>query len=236
MQYRDISGHIMEHLRVYQSPYPKIRIGKNNDGGYVICDIPEVNYDILLSGGIDTDISFEKALLEKYPNLFGYGFDGTIEKIPEHNFSNRFTIIKKNISSNENDKLTNLREYFDKYNNIFMKMDIEGAENYLFASLSDNDLLKIKQLVIEFHSPTQVVIPSRLANTHWLVHFHPNNNKPMALIENTPIPWLFECTYIRKDNITYLPFNKTPIPDALLDQPNMPTLRDHILNVPPYVN
>ena len=95
MQYRDISGHCMEHLRIYQSPYNKVRIGKNNDGGYVICDIPEVNYDILLSGGIANDISFEQELLKKYPNLSGYGFDGTIQKIPENNFSNRFTIIKK---------------------------------------------------------------------------------------------------------------------------------------------
>jgi hypothetical protein len=236
MQYRDISGHVMKHLRIYQSPYPKIRIGRNNDGGYVVCDIPYPQYDILLSGGIDTDISFELALLKKYPNLSGYGFDGTIQEIPENNFSNRFTIIKKNISSNENDKLTNLREYFDKYNNIFMKMDIEGAENYLFASLSDNDLLKIKQLVIEFHSPTQIVIPSRLANTHWLVHLHPNNNKPMVLIDNIPVPCVFECTYIRKDDIQHLPFNKTPIPDALLDQPNIPTLRDHVLTGFPYVD
>jgi hypothetical protein len=236
MQYSDTSGHLMGYLRIYQSPYKKIRIGQNNDGGYVICDIPNPNYDILLSGGIDTDISFEQALLEKYPNLSGYGFDGTIEKIPEHNFSNRFTIIKKNISSKETEKLTNLREYLDKYNNIFMKMDIEGAENYLFASLSDNDLLKIKQLVIEFHSPMQVVIPSRLANTHWLVHLHPNNNKPMVVINNTPIPHLFECTYIRKDNIQHLPFNKSPIPDKSLDQPNIPKLQDHVLNVPPYVN
>ena len=52
--------------------------------------ITQPNYDILLSGGISDDISFEQGLLEKYPNLSGYGFDGTIEKIPENNFSNRF--------------------------------------------------------------------------------------------------------------------------------------------------
>lgn len=41
----------MEHLRVYQSPYPKIRLGNNNDGGYIICDL-SANYDVCLSGGI----------------------------------------------------------------------------------------------------------------------------------------------------------------------------------------
>ena len=117
-----------------------------------------------------------------------------------------------------------------------MKMDIEGAENYLFASLSDNDLLKIKQLVIEFHSPTQIVIPSRLANTHWLVHLHGNNNGSIVLIENIPVPSVFECTYIRKDNIQYLPFNKTPIPDNSVDQPNVLQFKDHVLTGFPYVD
>ena len=50
----------MEHLRVYQSPYPKIRLGNNNDGGYVICDL-SANYDVFLSGGIGNNISFEEA-------------------------------------------------------------------------------------------------------------------------------------------------------------------------------
>jgi hypothetical protein len=48
----------MKELTVYTSPYNKIRLGKDNDGGYIICDIPNVNYDISLSGGIDKDISF----------------------------------------------------------------------------------------------------------------------------------------------------------------------------------
>jgi hypothetical protein len=58
----------------------------------------------------------------------------------------------------------------------------------------------------------------------------------MVVINNTPIPQLFECTYIRKDNIQHLPFNKSPIPDTLLDQPNIPKLRDHVLTGFPYVN
>jgi hypothetical protein len=52
MQYRDISGHIMEHLRVYHSPYPKIRIGKNNDGGYLVEKNSLLNSESLVSFGI----------------------------------------------------------------------------------------------------------------------------------------------------------------------------------------
>jgi hypothetical protein len=45
-----------EVLTVYKSPYEKKRIGRANDGGYVICDIPNIEYSILLAGGIESDI------------------------------------------------------------------------------------------------------------------------------------------------------------------------------------
>jgi hypothetical protein len=38
-------------LTVYKSPFPKIRLGKDFDGGYIIADIPNVNYSILIAGG-----------------------------------------------------------------------------------------------------------------------------------------------------------------------------------------
>ncbi len=43
-------------LEVHHWTYNKIRLGKNNDGGYVICNIPNIEYDSLLSCGISNDI------------------------------------------------------------------------------------------------------------------------------------------------------------------------------------
>ena len=49
----------LDFLEVYSSyPYNKTRIGKDNDGGYIICD--DLSYDLLLSCGIEKDISFEE--------------------------------------------------------------------------------------------------------------------------------------------------------------------------------
>ena len=53
-------------LRVYKSEFPKERIGKNNDGGYVICNIPNIKYDVLISGGISNDTTFEDQFLNKF--------------------------------------------------------------------------------------------------------------------------------------------------------------------------
>jgi hypothetical protein len=39
----------MESLILYQSPYNKVRIGKDNDGGYIVCELPD-NYDLFIIG------------------------------------------------------------------------------------------------------------------------------------------------------------------------------------------
>ena len=214
----------MDHLRVYESLYPKLRLGKDNDGGYVICDLGS-QYDLLLSGGVADDISFEDALLARYLDLSGYIFDGTVDMLPVHSAGNRLRFVRENIGSN-------LATYFGDHTDIFMKMDIEGAEVAVFAGLSDDDLLRIKQLVIEFHSAYQYEIPARLAKTHWLVHFHANNCGTVKRICGVIVPSIFECTDIRKNGETLAP-NRHSIP-GLFDQPNCPHLPEIQLRGPPY--
>lgn len=224
----------MEHLRVYEAPYQKVRLGKDNDGGYIICDI-DANYDILLSGGIGNDISFENALLEKYTELRGVAFDGTIANCPRRT-QNRLHFVKKNIGAVESESVTSLKEYFRQYTNIFMKMDIEGEELALFSTISHTDLLKIKQLVIEFHSASDTVLPIRLAKTHWLVHFHANNCCGTTSVDGIRVPNIFECTYVRREPGDNFPLNKRPIPDPVLDQPNLVKKPEIELNGAPFVH
>jgi hypothetical protein len=221
----------MEYLRVYKSPHPKIRLGNNNDGGYIICDL-SANYDVFLSGGIGNNISFEEAFLQKYTDVICYAFDGALNNFPKP-ISNRLFYCNKNLNLYVTNITTNLKYFFDKYQNIFMKIDIEGGENNLFKTISDADLLKIKQLVIEFHSAEQILIPVRLAKTHWLVHFHANNCCGTKLVNNIAVPNIFECTYIRKDADEILSYNTDPIPFTL-DQPNLKNKEDIVLNWPPF--
>lgn len=313
-----------DYLRIYRPNYPKRRLGRDNDGGYVICDMSG-DYDLMISGGIDKDISFEYQLLELYPKLICHAFDGSIDTLPERNYaltdgedqwvpikdrehdwiqignlfrsfgtrhvrsfgcpgwnnnrecapSRKYLAIMKpdlqlipnprtltwleaqaeypNLASEQDivnnrriifhrkylgqhnvNQTTNLREYFDQYNNIFMKLDIEGGEDDLFDSLTDQDLTKIKQLVIEFHSHTQVKIPTRLLKTHWLVHIHVNNYQSQVTIDgHVMLPEIFECTYVRKLEGEVLPFSTDPIPSPL-DQPNIAGKSDVMLLGYPY--
>ena len=54
---------INESLTMYHIDN-KIRLGSENDGGYVIMELD--NYDYLLSGGVGGDINYEKSFTNKY--------------------------------------------------------------------------------------------------------------------------------------------------------------------------
>jgi hypothetical protein len=80
-------------LTLYEPPFKKIRLGKDYDGGYIICEIPDIEYDLFISAGIDNDISFEEKFCEKYNTTNCYAFDGTINDIKINNTNIKF--IKK---------------------------------------------------------------------------------------------------------------------------------------------
>lgn len=224
-------------LTVYKSPFQKIRLGKDNDGGYIIADIPDAKYDIFISAGIGDDHSFETDFVKKYKTSCVM-FDNTINKIENCDLSH----IQKNISDVNTNSTTNLKEYFSTYNNIFMKMDIEGGEENLFKVITQNDLQKIKQLVIEIHD-CHSIIPSILSKTHYLIHIHGNNYGGVPIINNIPIPNVFELTYVRKDCFEKKPKLNTELLPLDIDQKcgvyhedGIHERSDIILHCKPYVN
>lgn len=236
----------VESLIVYTSKYPKVRVGSFNDGGYVIMD--NLNYDVCISCGIANDIHFEKEFSKKYPNVDILAFDGTINGLPEENTKIQF--FKKNITSYETETTTNLCDLFEKYDNIFLKMDIETYEFRWFDSLTAEQLKKIKQMVIEFHFPfnepgfthldkplpvpTKMGVLEKLARTHTLVHLHANNCCGTTLYGATIVPNVFECTYVRKDVQDRGEYNREPNPSPL-DRPNLSDRYDIELNYYPFV-
>ena len=73
-----------------------------------------------------------------------------------------------------------MHDLINSKKNIFLKMDIEGGEYPWLHSLSKNQLLKFKQIVIEFHSPFlkyRYDTLEKLSQTHFLVDIHGNNYK-----------------------------------------------------------
>ena len=105
-KYHDLSNFKFNLLEVKNPNNKKIRLGKKNDGGYIIVD--NLEYDLIISCGIADDISFEKDILLKFPNIKVLAYDGTINNLPEPN--NKIQFIKKNISDIDSNTTTNLKK------------------------------------------------------------------------------------------------------------------------------
>ena len=223
-------------LTVFKSPFEKKRIGKDYDGGYIIAEIPFVKYTTLIAGGILDDISFEEEFINKYPNTQVYAFDGTINNLPKEN--NKITFIKKNIGFENNKDTTNLHDIINVNSRIFIKMDIEGGEIPWITSLSDEQMNKFEQIVMEFHWPfsdKEIDVFDKINKNHYLIHFHGNNCCGVRNHNGVIIPNVFECTYLHKKYFINIPeLNKELIPGNL-DMKN--TNNDEIyIDYPPFVN
>ena len=216
---------------MYESPYKKIRLGKDYDGGYIICDIPNVKYNICLTGGIADDISFEEDFCTMYPDVKCIAFDGSIDSISiKHE---NITFVKKWIG-NGND--INLHEY-TICDDIFIKMDIEGGEIPWLNNISIDTINKFSQIVIEFHLPfseKEITVFDKLNTNHVLVHFHANNCCGVRNHRGVNIPNVFECTYIHKKYYPHPILNKDVIP-GILDMRNVLNNDEIQINYPPFV-
>ena len=235
----------MEKLELLKTYYfdKKIRCGEKCDGGYVIGELLG-NYDCYISAGIGWDESFSRDFINRYNmNKYNsYGFDGTIDNYPGEQ-TNKITFIKKNINSFKDDKNADLSFLMENFNNIFLKMDIEGGEYSWLLSVESDKLNKFKQIVIEFHginddkwdckNKDKLKCLEKLSKTHYIIHAHGNN---FSNIVNN-IPDVIELTYVNKNYFNSVPqlnFQSLPIPN--LDFPNNSNKEDVDLNFYPFVN
>lgn len=221
----------------------KIRLGKQNDGGYVIGDL-NGKYDAYFSCGVSNEESFTEDFLNNYDisksNCFA--FDGTINDYP-YQYTTSINFIKKNIGYFNNNKTTNLLEHIQPYENIFLKMDIDGGEYSWFTALTEDDLNKFKQITMEMHGINdddydipffiKVNILKLLNKTHYIIHAHGNNHRG----EVNGVPDVIELTFVRKDYFSEIPLlNFDPLPSPTLDFPNSRCRPDLDLNFYPFVN
>jgi hypothetical protein len=221
-------------LTVYKSPFPKIRLGKEYDGGYVIVDIPNPRYSLLLAGGINDDISFEEDFYKRY-KCRCIAFDGTIDALPGNS---NIEFVKKNIGFENNDNITNLNDIIYENQRIFIKMDIEGGEIPWIKTLSEKQMDKFEQIVMEFHFPfseKEVDVFNKINISHARVHFHGNNAGGLTYHRGVVMPNVFECTYIHKKYFSKLELSTELIPSPI-DMQNVLDNSEIHINYPPFVN
>lgn len=187
-----------------KSPKTKVRIGKQYDGGYVIC--PDLKYDCVLGCGVSNDVSFEEELLNQIGNVSCYLFDGTIQNLPYKR--EEFHFVKKNIGSLETPFTTNLSKYLKEYSSIFLKMDIECGEYDWFEFISENETLlnNVSQIVLEIHDLRNKIQTSKklinlLLKFFHIIHIHGNNGAggyAKDPIDESIFFNVFEITFLSK--------------------------------------
>ena len=221
------------------------RIGKENDGGYLINSDAILKSKYLLSFGIFDDWSFEKNFIKYNKNVkvicyddvisFNFIFTRSIKKIIldlykfkfTNIFNNLFTIIDYILINNKikfNKKKIvrgDIEKIMNNLDQVFLKVDIEGNEYEILE-----DILKVQNnisaLIIEFHDvdKNRDIIERFIEKFKLnLTHIHPNN---YGKLDKNNDPIIIELSFEKYPKI--LEGNVT-LPN-ILDQKNNPKKND----------
>jgi hypothetical protein len=180
-------------LEMHDSPVPKVRLGPTRDGAYVVSNLPRGTYDYFLSAGVGKNVDFEHALLDLHPDLRCTIFDGTVSGLPRPHA--RMEFRREMVGAGTFASFP--------YRNMFLKMDIEGAEYAWLEAVSFAELECFAQITMELHeasrSERRRSLVAKLLQTHRLVHLHANNNGSVLRVNGSQVPALLEVTLLRAD-------------------------------------
>ena len=228
----------LKKIKVYNLGHTLIRIGSENDGGYLLPNILD-QIDFCFSPGCGELTNFENDLKKIGIKCF----------IADYNISNnfikknRFNIIKKFINTHNDKKNITLSNWINskltkkKQKNLLLQMDIEGNEYKVLANCEESLLKCFKILVIEFHGLESIGNKislkfiedtfEKLLKNFYICHIHPNNNNELHQIGAFKVPSVLEITFLRSDLIKFKKKIRN-IPN-ILDKPNLPEKKDLIL-------
>lgn len=212
-----------------------IRIGADEDGGYLIPDDLQ-GISACYSPGVDQIASFETALLNL--GIPSHMADLSVAGPPEGTVAASFT--KKFIGANNNndyitiDKWVSSTDGGDGKSDLILQMDIEGGEYESILSTPDSVLNRFRIMAIEFHnietwgqshflSLVEATF-EKLLSLFYVVHNHPNNAMGIVDMNGFLAPRLFELTLIRKDRVKVV-LGFAGLPHAL-DRRNLDGLPD----------
>lgn len=197
-----------------------IRLGKHNDGGYLVNKDDVLKTKHLLTFGVGEDITFEKNFYQINPCSI-LSFDSNDNTDVHHPF---FIDDKKHVKKNVGKDIPfNSIEILE---GTFIKCDIDGDE---YSILSD--IIKISKnitgMVFEFHDIHLFENYNDMTNfiskiDQKLIHVHINNYTYLKT-ENGIVPTVIELSFSSSKNIEYVENIDFP---HYLDMPNNPDEED----------
>jgi hypothetical protein len=183
-----------------------IRMGDDSDGGYVVAnDFSEEKY--CLSFGVGSNWSFDTEIAKRVSQVIM--FDHTVT--PPEKLSSNMTFIPKGVATVSGEHFISIHDAFEMVpikNDVILKIDIEGDEWDIINSLTQNELLRCSQIIVELHNlhaiGDYVVFDKivralgRVNENHDLVNLHCNNWAKMHIAHGIPFPDVVEVSYLRR--------------------------------------
>lgn len=149
--------------------FDKIRVGNNEDGGYVLPKISVEQCDLCVTFGLGSNITFEEDVVSR--GIPVIGFDSVQHTMPSWGSVKEFKTYSDFSSLPE----------VQKASAIMLKVDIEGAEWDLFETIDLTHFSeKVHTFILELHLHYNYKnIPiskiEKLMETHRVAHVHGNN-------------------------------------------------------------
>lgn len=197
-------------LTVTQQIDAKIaRFGNYGDGGYVIVDDLKKS-DVLFSVGVGDNVSFDEEC-EKYVSRVVL-VDHTVPNFnpPIGNFEMiRRPLVPGEVSENGVTIHQLLKQNIDAKDYI-LKIDIEGDEWEILSDFASSELMKFRQIILEFHGlndfhnlEKKLCALKKLAGSHSPIVVHANNQGSHRFINGMFLPDVLEVTWARMNSYTF---------------------------------
>lgn len=227
---------LLELIWPVETKIPLKRIGSEtrSDGGYLVPDDLD-GIGRVFSPGVAESMDFELHFLDK--GVPCELIDGSIEAPPIIHPLANFAPLWLSRESKENS--VSLSDWVDnkaqEHEDLVLQMDIEGDEYECLSDVSTTTLGRFRIIVLEVHHLREAFsftgfatidsLVTRLKQTHYLIHAHPNNCCPAVKVGKLAWPAVLELTFLRKDRMS-LPTQYANLPHPLdRDNTSNPHLR-----------
>lgn len=204
----------------------KVRLGRNNDGGYVVPRELISSTTHIVSCGVGADSSFEDAYLRCNGSCTAMLLDSRGSCSIPKSFADRVRF--KTVVLNRGN---NVKQFLGK-SGVLLKMDIESGE---YEALYDNSgsfvgLSGVSVFVVELHdilwNDRAVRLLDDIEREMTLFHVHGNAYGGVVQTELGPVPNVVELTFVANHLATDSVPSKSRYPVAGLDQCNKPGCAD----------
>ena len=205
----------LERFRDHYISVDLIRLGSENDGGYLVPNIIN-KISHCFSPGVDFTADFESHLSKSY-GIKSFMADASVSGPPTDD--KNFSFIKKFIGNRTNKNFITLKDWIDTCliddeRELILQMDIEGGEYDVLTIESDSTLKKFSIMIIEFHAMNNIFdkvflktltsIFEKIYRDFSICHVHPNNCSEVISYDGIDIPKIIEITFIRNDYVNEL--------------------------------